>query len=270
MRIALVSLDQQWMDKQANLARCASFVTEAKAFGCELVVFPEMTLTSYSLDMHSVAELEHESLTLSHFGILAKKAGLSIIFGACLIEDNERFPRNKFCLALPDGTSKAIYSKIHPFSFAGENKVLQAGSRVASVKIGMFEFGASICYDLRFPELYSAMAPTCNAAIVIANWPIKRVAHWRALIVARAIENQFYMFGVNRVGSDGNGLVYEKSTLVVSPDGFLHKPLVEGMEIDVYDIDIEDTARYRADFPTVRDKRYLLYRNLFGSLVDVE
>lgn len=270
MRIALVSLDQQWMDKQANLARCSYFVTEAEALGCELVAFPEMTLTSYSLDMHSVAELEHESLTLSHFGILAKKAGLSIIFGACLIEGGESFPRNKFCLALPDGSSKAIYSKIHPFSFTGEDKVLQAGSQVASAKIGMLEFGASICYDLRFPEIYSAMAPRCNAAIAIANWPIKRVAHWRTLLIARAIENQFYMFGVNRTGIDGNGLMYEKSSLIVSPDGFLQKPLEHGKEMDVFDIDIEGAARYRNDFPTLRDKRYGLYHNLFGSLLDVE
>jgi omega-amidase len=270
MRIALVSLDQKWMDKKENLVRCSSFVAEAQDLECELIVFPEMTLTGYSLDMHSVAELEQESFTLSNFGILAKKAGLSIIFGACLIEENESLPRNKFCIALPDGTSRAIYSKIHPFSYAGEDKLLQAGSRVASAKIGLLEFGASICYDLRFPELYSAIAPNCNAAIAIANWPLKRVAHWRALLVARAIENQFYMFGVNRIGLDDNGLLYEKSTLVVSPDGLVHKPLKEGMEIDFYDIDIEDTARYRADFPTVRDKRYMLYRNFFGGLIDVK
>jgi omega-amidase len=270
MRIALVSLDQRWMDKEANLARCASFVSEAEALKCELVVFPEMTLTSYSLDMRSVAELEQESVTLSDFGVLAKKAGLSIIFGACLIEQNDTFPRNKLCLALPDGSSKAIYSKIHPFSFAGEDKFLQAGSQVVSAKIGILEFGASICYDLRFPEIYSAMAPTCNAAIAIANWPINRIAHWRSLLIARAIENQFFMFGVNRIGSDGNGLVYEKSSLVVSPDGVLNKPFIKGIEMDVYDIDIKDTALYRADFPTFHDKRYALYHNLFGSLINVE
>jgi len=270
MRIALVSLNQKWMDKKANLARCAFFVAEAKALGCELVVFPELTLTSYSLDIHSIAELEQESVTLSEFGILAKKTGLSIIFGACLIGQDEILPSNMFCLALPDGTSKSIYSKIHPFSFAGEDKVLQAGSQVASAKIGMLEFGASICYDLRFPELYSAMAPICNAAIVIANWPMKRVAHWRTLLIARAIENQFFMFGINRTGSDGNGLVYEKSTLAVSPDGFLQNPLVQGEEMDVYDIDIKNTASYRANFPTLRNKRYALYRNFFESLVNVE
>lgn len=270
MRIALISLDQRWLDKDANLARCATLVGEASDHGCELVVFPEMTLTGYCLDMKVVAEPEQESLTLSRFGALAKNTGLSIVFGASLIGHSIRVPGNQLCLARPEGTSSSIYAKIHPFTFAGEDKALQAGSQLMIAKVGRLQFGASVCYDLRFPELYSAMAPTCNAAIVIANWPAKRVDHWRALLVARAIENQFYMFGVNRIGVDGNGLVYEKSTLVVSPDGLLVEPKVRGKELDVFDIDLEDVTRYRADFPTVRDKRYPLYRKFFGGLIDVE
>jgi len=270
VKIALVSLDQRWLGKEQNFVRCAEFTHKAAAQGCELVIFPEMTLTGYSLDMKAVAEPEQESLTLSRFGALAKNAGLSIVYGVCLIEHSSSRPRNQFCLARPDGVSNAIYAKMHPFSFAGEDKVLQAGTQIVTAKVGMLEFGASICYDLRFPELYSAMALTCNAAIAIANWPAKRVAHWRALLVARAIENQFYMFGVNRIGSDGNGLVYEKSTVVVSPDGLLLKPVVQGEEMDIFDINLEDAARYRAEFPTVRDKRYPLYRKFFGDLIDVE
>jgi len=91
------------------------------------------------------------------------------------------------------------------------------------------------------------------------------VAHWRALLVARAIENQFYMLGVNRIGIDGNGLAYEKSTLAVTPDGTLLEPIVAGEELDIYDIDPQEAARYRAEFPTARDKRYTLYREFFGA-----
>ena len=104
----------------------------------------------------------------------------------------------------------------------------------------------------------------CSAAVVIANWPARRVPHWRALLVARAIENQFYVLGVNRTGIDGNGIVYAESITVVAPDGTVLEPAETETELDVYDIDLEATIRYRAEFPTVRDKRYALYRELLG------
>ncbi|MDO8463831.1 MAG: nitrilase-related carbon-nitrogen hydrolase [Gallionella sp.] len=265
MRVALISLDQRWEDKDANFERCMNFSQEARVHGCDLIVFPEMTLTGYTLNMGRVSEPEATALTLRRFGKLAEETGLSIVFGACLLNPASERPRNQFCLARPDGTSRAIYAKMHPFSFAGEHNVLDAGNRLGSASVGTLKLGASICYDLRFPELYAAMAPSCNAAIVIANWPSKRVAHWRTLLAARAIENQFYMLGVNRTGVDGNGLIYEKSTLALAPDGNILKPVLAGQELDIYDFDPAETARYRDEFPTLRDKRYSLYREFTGD-----
>jgi omega-amidase len=264
MRIALVSLDQIWLDKEANYLRCRELVYKAMNNGCELAILPEMTLTGYSLDIAAIAESEAESFTLASFGILAVETQLDIVFGACLFDPDTSRPRNQFCLARPDGSSRPIYAKIHPFSFTGEDKVLEAGLQIGSFKVESGELGASICYDLRFPEIYAAMAPTCNATIVIANWPARRVAHWRTLLMARAIENQSYMLGVNRIGIDGNGNIYEKSTLVVAPDGTPLRPLVPGEEIDIYEIDLEESVRYRTAFPTIQDKRYALYREFFG------
>lgn len=266
MRIALVSLDQRWQNKDANFSRCATFVHEAHARGCELTIFPEMALTGYSLDMAVIAEPEVGSATLARFSDLAKEVGHAIAFGACLISPATGRPRNQFCLARPDGSSRAIYAKVHPFSFAGEDKVLEAGESVGIASVRQLKFGATICYDLRFPELYSAMAPACNAVIAIANWPVKRVAHWRALLVARAIENQLYMLGVNRIGIDGNGLVYEKSSFVVAPDGTVLEPALADEELDIYDLDLGVVDRYRAEFPTVRDKRYSLYHEFLGNI----
>lgn len=266
MRVALVSLDQHWQDKGANFSRCEAFAHEARIQGCDLVIFPEMTLTGYSLDMAAISEPEDGSFTLASFDKLAKETGLAIVFGACLLDPATGRPRNQFCLAHPEVNSQAIYAKVHPFSYAGEEKLLEAGGRLGMANVGALRLGASICYDLRFPELYAAMAPTCNAAIAIANWPTRRVAHWRTLLVARAIENQFFMLGVNRIGVDGNGLAYEKSTLAVAPDGSILKPVMAGEELDIYDIDPQQAARYRAEFPTVRDKRYTLYREFFGAI----
>ena len=265
MKVALVSLNQLWQEKVANFTRCVDFARMAREHDCELIVFPEMTLTGYSLDVGAVCEHENKSHTLARFGELARDVGLTIIYGVCLFNPTTGVPRNQLCLARPDGNSHAVYTKIHPFSFAGENQVLEAGNQLGIASVGSLKIGASICYDLRFPEIYAAMAPICNVAIVIANWPSRRVAHWRALLVARAIENQFYTLGVNRIGEDANGLAYEKSTLAVAPDGTVLTPVLTGEELDIFDVDAEEVIRYRSEFPTVRDKRYPLYCDFLGE-----
>lgn len=261
MLVALVSLDQHWQDKDTNFFNCVEFVQQAHKYNCDLIVFPEMTLTGYSLDVDTLAEPEKDSPTLLRFGQLAKKYGLSIIFGACLINPLTNRSRNQFCIAHNDGSSRPIYAKVHPFSFSDEHKVIEAGEKIGFAKLGKVRIGASICYDLRFPEIYALMAPHCNAAINIANWPQKRISHWRSLLVARAIENQFFMLGINRIGIDDNQLVYEKSSMVVSPDGTILQPITSDREMEVYEINIEETELYRSKFPTLRDKRHDIYKN---------
>jgi omega-amidase len=265
MRIALISLDQCWHDKNANFARCEAFVREAKIERCDLIIFPEMTLTGYSLQIEKVVEPIDSSLTLQRFGNLSVDIGINIIFGACLTDNLTGKPGNMFCLATNDGTSQPIYVKTHPFSFVGEDKVLEAGASPATAEVGALRFNASICYDLRFPELYSLTSRVCNAGVVIANWPALRISHWHALLVARAIENQAFMFGVNRIGKDGNQLVYQKSSQIITPDGKTMVPVLTGEELDIYEIDPEDASRYREKFPTLRDKRHALYRKFLDA-----
>lgn len=263
MRIALVSLDQRWLDKDANAEQCRLYAKAAAAKGCSLVIFPEMTLTGYSLDMETVAEPAADSPSLRRLGAIAAEAGIDIVFGASLTETASGNPLNTLCIARADGGVAPVYAKIHPFSFAGEDKALVAGDKLGAVQLGHLNLGCTVCYDLRFPEIYSAMARSCNAVVNIANWPNRRVHHWRSLLVARAIENQYYVFGVNRTGTDGNGLHYEKSSMAVSPEGAVLEPVHTEDQLDVYDIDLADVAAYRASFPTVSDKRYTLYRKIY-------
>lgn len=264
MRLALVSLEQRWQDKDANFARCAEFARRARSQGCTLAVFPEMTLTGYSLDVAAIAEPENSSPTLARFGGLASETGVELVFGACLLDPSTGRPRNQFCVARPDGIARPVYAKVHPFSFAGEDKVLEAGDTPGITEIGGLRLSCSICYDLRFPYLYSATASRSDAMICIANWPVARTGHWRTLLTARAIENQYFVFGVNRVGSDGNGLHYDKSSLAVAPDGTPLSPSSMEAEMDIYDFDPSETDRYRRSFPTMRDKRYDLYLRFQG------
>jgi predicted amidohydrolase len=225
-----------------------------------------MTLTGYTMAVGEVAEPENDSPTLRQFGQLAAEIDLTIAFGACLAPAVPGKSGNKLCVALPDGSARALYAKVHPFTFAGEHAVIEGGNQLAYLDAAGLRMGLSICYDLRFPELYAAMAPNCAAMLAIANWPARRVAHWRALLVARAIENQFYAIGVNRTGTDGTGLKYEKSSMVVTPDGSVLAPETASAELDIYSLDAGVVAQCRGSFPTLMDKRNDIYRKFFAHL----
>ena len=263
---ALVSMDQQWLNKPENLDRCAHFTATAGKSGCSLVIFPEMTLTGFSLETDVTLESLDGSQTLESFRELAQINQIEVIFGACLSDNQKTKPLNGFCVSRPDGSVDVIYEKTHPFSFAGEDNVYGAGDHLGLTEAGGAKIGAAICYDLRFPELYSMMALQCQAIITIANWPKSRASHWRTLLQARAVENQCYSVGVNRTGSDGNGLDYKKSSMVVSPDGEIMMPVEAiGDQLDIYEIDLDFVNNYRELFPTVKDKRFSLYRELQGN-----
>ena len=164
------------------------------------------------------------------------------------------------CLADRDGDVKPLYSKVHLFSYANEDNYLAPGKKIVTYKIDDMKFGLAICYDLRFPELFSIMANDCEAMIVIANWPAVRADHWNTLLKARAIENECIVLGVNRVGNDGNGIEYEKGSIVITPVGTTQKPINSSLFLDFYDIEKQQIKKYRNDFPTIQDKRFSLYK----------
>jgi len=268
VRIALASLDQAWERKAENLVRCRNLLATAYDYRCELVIFPEMTLTGFSLDVDSTAEQVDESVTMAAFAKLAFQWGVNIIFGCCLHHGDDTRAQNVLCLARPTGHSKTVYAKLHPFSFADEQRVIKSGDRLGFIELPTARLGASICYDLRFPVPFALMAPYCAGVVCIANWPERRIHHWRNLLIARAIENQMFMIGVNRIGVDGNGLRYVKSSMVVAPDGEVIAPVSSNDELDVYDIDESSSAKYRAEFPTLRDGDFSLYFRLKDWMLD--
>jgi len=130
------------------------------------------------------------------------------------------------------------------------------------VQINEFCFGFSICYDLRFPELYSALSKDCDVLVNIANWPERRVNHWNTLLQARAIENQTYMIGVNRIGLDGKSLKYIKSSLIVNADGNLIDPTFTDEEINVFELNENDLIDFRNGFSTRQDRQPNFYKQV--------
>ncbi|WP_314336854.1 nitrilase-related carbon-nitrogen hydrolase [Capnocytophaga leadbetteri] len=261
MKVALVSLNQSWENKAENkqkvgetLALIAEHCTNT-----DLVVYPEMTLTGFTMESQKVKEDELSSETITFFKEQAKKYKVSIAFGVVLSKGEKA--TNNLVVVSEQGVL-ATYAKIHPFSYAGENDYYQAGDELKKLTIGGATIGLTICYDLRFPELYQAYSKDCSVILNIANWPERRVSHWRALNKVRAIENQVFIIAVNRIGTDGKGLQYVFSSHIVSPYGEELKGTSLSEEVVVYDLNLEEVAQYRAEFPVKNDRKITLYKEI--------
>jgi predicted amidohydrolase len=264
MKIAIVSLDQAWEDKKSNLVFCEKYIDEAASYGVELIIFPEMTLTGFSNSIQLTAEDSEHSETVRKFSDLAIKFNIAVIFGVVLVNGTEK-PLNKSIFIDNNGEKLGGYSKIHPFSFAGEDKIFNAGSKLSIVNFNGWNFGLTICYDLRFPELYSCLGKQCDCIINIANWPSKRVDHWNTLLKARAIENQLFIVGVNRTGIDGNNLVYVESSNIFNANGecLSHQKIDNMMKI--YEIDDGWTRSFKSKFNTVDDRKIKFYKEMLSN-----
>jgi predicted amidohydrolase len=260
LRLALVSLDQAWENKQANLRSCEKFSILAKQNKADVIIFPEMTLTGFSMNTQSTAEERENSGTIQELCKMAQKIELGIICG--VVYKKAEKATNTLVYISSLGNVVSIYDKIHPFSFSNEDKYFIPGDKLSISKIGPFTAGFTICYDLRFAELYSRLSQECNLIINIANWPKRRVHHWQTLLRARAIENQIYMVGVNRIGSDGNGLEYEKSSYIFDANGDELEAFFSENELDIYECSLTSLVEFKAGFSTTQDRLPDLYCRL--------
>ena len=255
MRVALLQLDLAWEDVAENHRRAARLLEEAKQGGATLAVLPEMFSTGFSMDAVRIAQPpggESEQFLKDQ----ARKLGLWIL--ASVPERGEPTPRNMAMLAAPDG-AVVKYAKIHPFSFAGEDKVYTAGDRVVTAEVEGVRVTPLVCYDLRFPEPFRTAAADTDLYVVVANWPDQRREHWRTLLRARAIENQAYVVGVNRAG-EGNGLRYVGDSAAIAPLGETLAEADGREQVLFADVDPEVVKKLRARFPALQDRRPSAYR----------
>lgn len=253
MRIAMVSLDQKWEDKGANRLQCKQFIERAKDDRADLVVFPEMTLTGFSMDVEKIGEPVGESESLAWYRQMARDANIAIVAGYVQINDDGR-GKNRSVFIAPDGSILCDYAKIHPFSHSREDMYYTAGDSMESCTYMGAKVGLAICYDLRFGELYQRLGDLSDLIITIANWPSARTMHWKVLLQARAIENQVFMIGVNRTGSAPGGLYYEKSSAVFSPFGEPLIPIISDGVYEMYEIDLAEVSMVRDALPVRKDR----------------
>lgn len=258
MKIALVSLNQEWENKPVNRNISADKFRLASTKGADLIVFPEMTLTGFTMNPKPFAETIKDSETIQFFSKKAREFKIGVIFGMIVNTDN--YFENKAIFINKKGRLIANYTKTHPFSYSGEDKVFKAGNKIVDTNFEGINFGLTICYDLRFPELYQILSKTNQVIVNIANWPKARVEHWNCLLQARAIENQCYIIGVNRIGIDGNNLEYTQSSLVFSPKGNHLFPKEKNDDILIFDIEKEEVAKWRQQFPMKKDRKTAWYK----------
>ena len=266
MRIAGVQTDLVWESPEANREQLAPRIRDAAVrLGARLVVLPEMWPTGFSMRPEAFAEPAggpSEKFLVE----MAAETGAAVCGSVAQSDGRSARARNVFLCAMPDGTVHR-YAKIHPFSYGGEAEHYDAGDVLTTFDIDGVRVTPFICYDLRFPELWAIAAPRTDLFVVVANWPRPRAAHWKALLVARAIETQAYVVGVNRVG-EGGGIVYDGASAIVSPIGELHDDLFErpGEQRTIEDdVDASHVAETRKQFPFLADRRPDVYRRLRGE-----
>lgn len=248
-----VQLNMEWENKPANFERVRSLLAAHAIPADSMIVLPEMFATGFSMNLANI----HEPKTGPTAAFLRQLAQeyQSICIGGCVGLGDDSKGRNQALCFDPSGAEISRYTKMHPFTFGGETKHYTPGNEIEPFDWGGFTVAPFICYDLRFPEIFRH-ATTLGATVfvVIACWPQAREAHWMSLLRARAIENQAYVIGVNRYGSDPK-LQYSGRSQIIDPMG---KILADGGNDETVihaPLDQEMLTRYRAEFPVLQDMR---------------
>lgn len=267
IRTGLAQMDILWEDIHGNERKVRDFFDRAKALKLDMLVFPEMTLTGFSMNVKKTTRDWERQPEL--FRSLSKEYEMAVVCGYAAspqgINPADNKEESNLCtnhLAIYDkGELLMDYTKIHPFSYGEETEYFQGGDKVCICRYDDTVLGAFICYDLRFPEIFQCSSDYSEIIFVIANWPRRRIRHWDILLEARAIENQCYIVGVNRSGS-GDGLEYCGHSVVYTPDGKALTPLCEEEELLVAEIDPACVRAFREVFPAKKDRK----KDLYGKL----
>ncbi|MCA9641704.1 MAG: carbon-nitrogen family hydrolase [Polyangiaceae bacterium] len=258
MRVAAVQYDIAWEDPAQNFERLRKRIAEAAQAGASLVVLPEMFSCGFSMATERISEpFAGPSAQFVAREAQAHGVWLCGSFPELLPEDAESKhdarPANTLVLSSPDG-ELSRYQKIHPFTFAREHEHYRAGTEFLVREVCGVSCCFFVCYDLRFANEFWVNAPRTDCYVVVANWPEKRRSHWQALLLARAIENQAYVVGVNRVGKGGE-LDYAGDSAIIDPLGqTLCSAAIS--ETTLYaELDAALVKKARERFPVLQDRR---------------
>lgn len=257
LTISIIQSDLVWENIAANLAEFDRKI-DAIQEETHLVVLPEMFTTGFSMNPHKLAQDMNDSAVRWLRQKSAQKH--ADIVGSIIIKDNGLF-FNRLLWAKPDGRL-VTYDKRHLFRMLGEEKIYSAGAKTLTVELHGWKVRPFICYDLRFPAWTRNISNSFDLSIFIANWPEKRSMHWKTLLLARAIENQCYVVGVNRVGTDGNGLTYSGDSAIIDPAGNILFQKAQAVCTHTLEISYSELQAYRKSFPAWMDADQDLIHNV--------
>lgn len=248
MKTTAVQCSIKWEDKRANIAHLSDLLKHA-AHDTELVVLPEMFTTAFSMNPAALAE-SMDGPTVMWMKEMAAGRSYAICGSVIISEENNFF--NRLIFVTPEG-DVAWYDKRHLHSMSGEQNAYSRGNKQVVYGYKEFNFNLQICYDLRFP-VWSRNRGDSDVIIYSANWPEARSNVWKSLLVARAIENQCYVIGVNRVGTNPDGTSYSGDSLIISPRGDIMASGEPGRELLISaDLSREALDKLRSDMPVWRD-----------------
>ena len=247
IRVALIQSELVWQDAAANRNYLAQQILQHK--GAQLFVLPEMFNTGFSMDSTRIAETM-EGLTVQWMQQQAKDAEAALCGSVAIAVQGQIF--NRLLFVTPDGVVR-FYDKRHLFRMGAEQLHYQAGSERVIVSYLGFRFCLQVCYDLRFP-VFARNQQDYDVLIYVANWPEPRRQVWRTLLQARAIENQAYVLGCNRIGSDDNGLSYSGDSMVVDYLGQIQAELpVRHNAVVSTELDLAALQQFKQKFPAYLD-----------------
>lgn len=253
MQVVACQLDIAWEDKPTNYGKVTSLLDGVNIGPGALIVLPEMFATGFSMNVDVTDEAADHHSGEAFAQLLADEFNACVIAGVV-----NRAPSGKgFNEAVVFDARRELcrYRKVQPFSIGGEHEHYEAGDAPMVFEWGGAKVSPFVCYDLRFPEHFrTAAAMGAEVIAVIANWPVKRIEHWRVLLRARAIENQAFVIGVNRCGVDPS-LAYTGQSMIVDPMGRVLADAGDGEGVITATLDLADQREFRERFPVLKDMR---------------
>ena len=257
MKVAAAQMDIAWHDRSANHDKARRIALQAKEAGADLLVLPEMFSTGFSMDTTITPEpLDGPTPTLLRS--LARELGLAVVGGFVLACDDAR-PQNVSLAVNRNGDDLTRYAKIHQIALLGEDAHYGPGDLPVPFDLEEISAACFVCYDLRFPELFRAVVDQCGLILVIASWPAVRHPHWELLLLARAVESQCFIIGVNRVG-EGGGHFFLGGSAIIDPLG---QTLAQGGERETLllaEIDPAMVTEVRSSMPFLKDRKPHLFK----------
>ncbi len=247
LQVLMVQAQLRWKDPAANRDHLSALLA-ASPGPFSLAIFPETFTTGFLGDTDLPVE-DMNGPTVQWMHSMAQQYGSAMAGSAVIVEQGKRF--NRFIFVTPEGTVQH-YDKRHLFAFGGENTRYVDGKQRLVWNWRDWRINPQVCYDLRFPA-WCRNRNDFDLQIFVANWPEKRVAHWMALLRARAIENQAYVVGINRVGEDGNGLAYPGRSQLYDPLGNCLADLPGNEQTLLVGIDLQQVKDIRRQFPFQAD-----------------